>query len=404
MPKGGRLAIVTNAGGPGVMATDAAVRLGLSVPHLAGTTIARLAKSLPATANLKNPVDVIGDARADRYAAALEGVLKDPNTDQALVILTPQSMTDIEAIARGICEIQQKATKPIACSFMGATDVASGIHLLQEAHIPHYILPEWACRAMADVQRIRAWREQPLDEVERLPVDMDGARRIIDGARAGYLLEHEALAVIDAYGLPVPPCKLCATADEAVGFADQIGYPVVLRVVSAQIVHKWEAKGVALNLAGAAEVRAAYDGMLGSITQAQPDAQIAGVIVRHMIPPGHEVILGAKRDASFGPVVMFGMGGIYVALFGDVTFALAPIARGRARRMVRQVKAYRLLEGARGNPASDIDGVTDCLIRIGQLVDDFPRITELDVNPLIAHPVEVGNTVADVRIRLSQTE
>jgi acetyltransferase len=402
VPKGNRVAIVTNAGGPGVMATDAAVRLGLSVPHLTGSTIASLRKSLPATANLKNPVDVIGDARADRYAAALEGVLQDSNIDQALVILTPQSMTDIEAIARGVCKIHHEATKPIACSFMGATDVAGGIHLLQEAHIPHYILPEWACRAMADVDKIRTWRERPPDPMERLPVDREAARRIIDKAGSGYLLEHDALAVLTAYGLPVPPHKLCTTAAEAVSFADEIGYPVVLRVVSPHIVHKWEVEGVALNLADPEQVRAAYDRMLGRITGAHPHADIAGVIVRHMIPAGHEVILGAKRDASFGPVLMFGLGGIYVALFEDVTFALAPITRGRAWRMIRQVKACKLLEGVRGDPASDIEGVADCLMRIGQLVNDFRRITELDVNPLIAHPVEVGNTVADVRIRLEE--
>jgi acetyltransferase len=401
-PQGDRLAIVTNAGGPGVMATDAAVRLGLSVPHLANPTIAKLAKSLPATANLKNPVDVIGDARADRYAAALEGVLKDPNIDQALVILTPQSMTDIEAIARGICDIQQKAKKPIACSFMGATDVASGIHVLQEAHIPHYILPEWACQAMADVQRIRAWQEQPLDELEPLSVDREAADKIIQEAGAGYLLEHDALAVLEAYGLPVPPHKLCTTADEAVHCADEFGYPAVLRVVSPHIVHKWEVEGVALNLKNADQVHAAYERMHGRIRDAHPEAEITGVIVRHMIPEGHEVILGAKRDASFGPVLMFGLGGLYVALFEDVTFALAPIARTRARRMIGQVKACRLLEGVRGDAPSDIDGVAECLMRIGQLVDDFPRITELDVNPLIAHPLEIGNTVADVRIRLSQ--
>ncbi|NQT14011.1 MAG: CoA-binding protein, partial [Planctomycetes bacterium] len=164
MSAGNRLAIVTNAGGPGVMATDAAVRVGLSVPRLAESTSAKLKKTLPATANMKNPVDVIGDARADRYSVALEGVLDDPGIDQALVILTPQSMTDIDAIAHGICQIHEKADKPIACAFMGATDVASGIRLLQQAHIPHYLLPEWACRAMADVQRILAWRRQPRDE------------------------------------------------------------------------------------------------------------------------------------------------------------------------------------------------------------------------------------------------
>ena len=400
-PEGNRLAIVTNAGGPGVMATDAAVGVGLSVPRLAEPTMAKLAQSLPATANLKNPVDVIGDARADRYMEALADVLDDPNIDEALVILTPQSMTDIDAIARGICQIHEKANKPIACSFMGATDVASGVHVLQESHIPHYILPEWACRAMADVQRILAWRRQGLDEPEPVGVDQAAAGAILEGAPAGYLLEHEALDVLGAYGLPVPQFKLCSGADEAAEFAQQIGFPVVLRIVSPQVVHKWDVKGVVLDLADAAAVRAAFDRMLRDVAEAMPEAEIRGAVVRRMIPGGHEVILGAKRDPAFGPTLMFGLGGLYVELFRDVTFALAPISRGRADRMLRQVKAYRLLEGLRGGAKADIEGVQNCMIRIGQLVSDFERIAELDVNPLIVGPAETGNTVADVRIRLN---
>ncbi|HID78192.1 MAG TPA: CoA-binding protein [Planctomycetaceae bacterium] len=400
MPQGDRVGIVTNAGGPGVMATDAAVRQGLVVPHLEPATVRSLGRSLPATANLHNPVDVIGDARADRYAAAVRAVLADRNIDQLLVILTPQSMTDIEAIAAQICQIQKEASKPIACSFMGATDVVSGVRLLQEAHIPHYTMPEWACRAMAAVQRIRDWQAQPPDRVEPLSVDREAVERILRGAGPGYLLEHEALDVLSAYGLPVPPHRLCSTADQAVAFAEQTGYPVVLRVVSRQIVHKWDVAGVALDLDGPAALRRAYDEMLASIARQRPDAEVAGVLVRPMIPSGYEVILGAKRDASFGPVVMFGLGGIYVALLEDVTFALAPVARTRAARMVRQVKAFRILEGARGNPRSDIEGIEEGLVRIGQLVADFPRIAELDVNPLIAHPKPPGNMVADVRIRL----
>jgi acetyltransferase len=401
LPEGNRLGIVTNAGGPGVMATDAAVRLGLAVPRLADSTMVRLKKALPATANVKNPVDVIGDARADRYIAALEGVLGDPDVDQALIILTPQSMTDIDAIARGLVQIHKKTTKPLACAFMGATDVASGIHLLQDAHIPHYILPEWACQAMADVQDILAWRKQPEEEPDRLEVDRSRAGLVIDAAAPGYLFEQEALEVLTAYGLPVPPYELCRSAEEAADFAESAGYPVVLRVVSPQIVHKWEVDGVALNLADAAAVRKAYGRMMRQVAKTVPEAEIHGVLVRRMIPPGHEIILGAKRDASFGPVLMFGLGGIYVELFQDVTFALAPIAPSRAARMLRQVKAYRLLEGVRGDPRSDIEGIQECVRRIGQLVTDFPRITELDVNPLIAGPAPEGNTVADVRIRLS---
>jgi len=223
---------------------------------------------------------------------------------------------------------------------------------------------------------------------------------VIDSAPDGYLMEHQALAVLAAYGLPVPASRLCLNADEAAAFADEVGYPAVLRVVSPQIVHKWDVGGVVLNLPDAQAVRRAYDDMLHRIARRLPDADIRGVLVRREIPSGYELILGAKRDAVFGPTLMFGLGGIYVELFADVTFGLAPIGCAGASRMVQQVKAHRLLEGARGGPAADVPGIIDCLMRVGQLVSDFERIAELDVNPLIAGPAATGNAVADVRIRL----
>jgi acetyltransferase len=401
-PKGDRLAIVTNAGGPGVMATDAAVKCGLQIPRFSPATRARLDAALPAAANKKNPVDVIGDARSDRYEAALHAVLEDDNVDQALVILTPQSMTDIDEIARGVVKVYRDADKPIACSFMGASDVQTGIDILQSANIPHYILPEWACEAMADVQKILRWRSTELTDFTPLPVDKARAEEIVADAPAGYLREDRALAVLDAYGMPVPAHKLCRSADECVKFADAIGYPAVLRIVSPQIVHKFDVKGVALNLPDAEAVRAAHAEMMASVASALPDAEITGVIVRGMIPHGRELILGAKRDAAFGPTVMFGLGGIYVDIFKDVTFALAPLDEGVARRMISGIKALPLLTGARGTDPSDLDAVTDCLRRLGQLVNDFPRISELDINPLIAASRGNGASVADVRIRLAE--
>ena len=254
---------------------------------------------------------------------------------------------------------------------------------------------------MAEVQRVRRWRDQPIEPPQSLPVDRQAACSIIEAAPAGYLPEDQALAVAEAYGLPVPKYKLCATADEAVAFAAEIGCPVVLRVVSPQIIHKSEVKGIALNLADEPAVRDAFDRIHRHLAAVMPEAEIHGLLVRGMIPEGHEVILGAKRDASFGPTVMFGLGGIYVELLGDVTFGLAPLDGATARRMVHQVKAARLLEGARGRAPADIENVQECLVRVGQVITDFERITELDVNPLIAGPAEIGNWVADVRIRLS---
>ena len=401
-PRGDKLAIVTNAGGPGVMATDAAVSCGLKIARFAPATRKKLNEALPAAANKKNPVDVIGDARCDRYEAALQAVLDDEDVDQALVILTPQSMTDIEGIARGVVKVYHAASKPIACSFMGASDVQPGIDILQAAHIPHYILPEWACQAMADVQRVLNWRKIKLAKFQPLPVDRPRAEAAMSGCPAGYMREDRALAVLDAYGLPVPAHKLCKSAREAVEFAEGNGYPAVLRVVSPTIVHKFEVKGVALNLRDAAAVRSAYKKMMDGIAAVRPDAQVAGVMVRGMIPAGCELILGAKRDAAFGPTVMFGLGGIYVEIFKDVTFALAPVDEGVADRMIRGIKALPLLTGARGGAKADLEAVAECIRRLGQLVSDFPRISELDINPLIAAPEKQGAAVADVRIRLSE--
>ena len=401
LPKGDRLAIVTNAGGPGVMATDAAVRTGLSIARFAPETTAKLKAALPAAANIKNPVDVIGDARCDRYMAAMEAVLADDGVDQMLVILTPQSMTDIDDIARGVTRVHARADKPIACSFMGACDVASGIEILQADNIPHYILPEWACKAMTDVQRVIKWRSQPEEQPQQMPADRAAAEAIIDSLPAGYLREDQALAVLKAYGFSVPDYKLCRTADEAVQFADSIGYPAVLRIVSPQVVHKFDVKGVALNLQSAQAVRDAYRDMMAAVRAKVKDATIDGVIVRRMMPAGHEIILGAKQDAVFGPTLMYGLGGLFVEVFKDVTFALAPIGPDAAMRMIRDVKAHSLLEGARGTPPADVEAICQSLLRLSRLVTDFPRIAELDINPLLVWPAGKGGAVADVRIRLN---
>jgi acetyltransferase len=254
---------------------------------------------------------------------------------------------------------------------------------------------------MACVQKIRQWRGRASGVLERFPADEGAVRAIFAQAPAGYLDEAQSLAVLAAYGLPVPPHQLCTTPEEAVAFAEQKGYPVALRVVSPQIIHKSEVKGVALNLTGAGMVRAAYERMRRHLATAVPEAEIRGLLVRPMIPAGHELILGVKRDPAFGPTLMFGLGGIYVELFEDVTFGLAPIDAATSARMVRRVKACRLLEGMRGAAAADVENIQECLQRLGQLAADFPRIVELDINPLIAGAAEVGNTVADVRIRLS---
>lgn len=405
LPAGDRLAIVTNGGGPGVMATDAAIRAGLRVPRLSSQTVDKFRDALPATANLNNPIDVIGDARADRYAIALAAVLDDPAIDQVLVILTPQSMTDIESIAR--CVIESRHAHPgklMACSFMGASDVTGGIRALQREGIAHYILPEWACRAMADLQRVRCHRgagEAERDEAPP-PPDHAAAAAIINAAPAGYLREDAAMAVLLAYGLPVPPFEVARTRDQAVAAAERLGMPVVLKVISRQITHKSEVHGVRLDLACPRSVSEGYETMLADVAAAAPDAIIDGVFVRPMIRAGHEVIIGARRDPSFGPVVMFGLGGTWVELLRDVAFASAPLSEPGAASLIARTHAGTLLAGLRGAPACDLAAVARGVVALSRLIADFERIAELDVNPLICTPGPGGTVaVADARIRLT---
>ncbi|MBP1655004.1 MAG: acetyltransferase, partial [Bacteroidetes bacterium] len=329
LPRGKRVAIITNAGGPGVLATDAAIANRLTLARFSDETREIFRKSLPATANIKNPVDVIGDARADRYHVALSSALKDPGVDGTLVILTPQSMTDIDNIAREVTNVAADQDKPVYTSFMGEADVASGITILQEHNLPHYILPESMCRAFAGANFFREQRDSSPDPPRELPgVDPEAARRILDeAASAGrkYLQEDEAISLLRTYGLPVLPFGIAASAAEARTVASTIGFPVVMKVSSEEIVHKFDVGGVVVGIHDAAQAAAAYERITQSCAAAVPGASIRGVYVQKMVTGGEEVILGVKRDPSFGPVIMFGLGGIFVEIFKDVCFRVAPV-------------------------------------------------------------------------------
>ncbi|HSW44635.1 MAG TPA: acetate--CoA ligase family protein [Phycisphaerae bacterium] len=403
LPKSNKMAIVTNAGGPGVMATDAAIERGLELSKFSVETTAKLKKSLPAAANMKNPIDVIGDARDDRYIAAMEAVFADPDVDQVLVILTPQSMTNITAIAHAVVDVHKRfksSGKLLACSFMGAKDVAPGIQILQQAAIPHYILPEWAADAMVDAVRYRRWLSREAGGAKQYKVDTAAAAAIIDQSPDGYIAEVDALNVLKAYGFPLVDFQITCSADEAAAAAERIRYPVVLRVVCPKIIHKFEAQGVVLNLRSADAVRKAYDTMRENILKIVAESDIKGILVRKMIPAGKEVILGLNRDPIFGHVIMFGLGGIYVEAFKDVTFRVVPIDGLTARDMVNGLRASAVLRGLRGEEPSDTAAIEDALNRLSQLATDFPRIAEMDINPLIVHSAGKGARVADVRIRL----
>jgi len=385
--RGNRVAIVTNAGGPGIMATDALEIAGLQLASLARETVEFLQKHLPPAANFYNPVDVLGDALADRYGAALSAVLTDEQVDGAVVILTPQAMTQIVETAQVIGKTAAQYDKPVVSCFMGQEKVSQAYETLREHHLPNYSFPEQAINALGALYRYHQWLERPEPDIPRFAVDPERAYRTIETARDDNRLtlgDMEAREVIAAYGIPVPESQLACSPDEAVKLANAIGYPVVMKIISPDILHKSDVGGVKVGIMNPAEVRDAYDLITYRARRFMPDADIWGVSVQQMVPTGKEIIIGVNRDPQFGPLIMFGMGGIYVEVLKDVTFRLAPLSRQDAEEMIREIRTYRLLRGVRGEPPVDFQALTEVLLRVSQLVMDFPEIVELDINPLMA--------------------
>jgi len=408
IPPSNRVAIITNAGGPGVLAADAAVRENLELATFQEETTRIFKKHLPKTANIKNPVDVIGDARADRYRIAVSAAMKDENVDGTLVILTPQSMTDINGIADAVAEEGSHDVKPVYASFMGEADVATGIDILQRHKIPHYILPESMCSAFASAYRFHQIR---LKETNSIPEfsDIDTARvsklfREAQSAGMTHLPEVYATPILKAYGFPTLPGELVTSEDEAVKTAQEIGFPVVMKIVSRAIVHKFDVGGIALDINSVDQVRQAYQSIYRNANESNPDADIEGIYVQKMVTGGEEVILGIKRDPSFGPVIMFGLGGTYVEVFHDVSFRVAPFGPDTASEMIGETTAYNLLSGIRGKSPRDISAVSEALQRLAQLSVDFPIIRELDINPFIVQDKAAGGFIADARMMLSDQE
>ncbi len=407
IPSGNRIAIVTNAGGPGIVATDVTVTSGLRLSTFSSETVEVLASHLPPTANIHNPVDVIGDASQDRYENALTAVIKDENVDGALVILTPQSMTNAMGTAEAIVKISEHFNKPIVCSFMGIFDVSEGVKFLQKHHIPTYKFPENAARALGMLYKRSQWLNRQMLAQFELKHDKEQAGEIIASClerNQTYLGELDGLNLLKCYGFNVLSTVLAKSGDEAVAIAEDMGFPVVMKIVSPQIIHKSDAGGVRVGLISSEEVKTAYQTIVENAEKYDSKAEIQGVLVQKMAPKGQEIILGVHRYPVFGPLIMFGLGGIFVELFKDVVFRIAPIGRNNANRMIKSIKVFPMLNGFRGNPVVDIKELQKLLVCLSDMVMDHPEIKELDVNPLLVHPEEEGATVADVRIILSKPE
>jgi acetyltransferase len=403
LPKSRRTAVVTNAGGPGILAADALERHRVEIADLAPATVERLRPLFPEYASIRNPLDMIASATPAGYRAALSAVLEDPEVDSAVAIFVPPlgvSQGDVsEAIAAAAVSCP---TKPVLAVLMGHEGLPQGKAGLHPANIPAYIFPESAARALAAMCRQHEWSRRPVPELETLAVDRASAGVLLaEAAKRGErkLSEVDALALLRAYGIPVASAKLARSPEEAVALAAAIGPPVALKIVSPTIVHKSDVGGVLLGLCEPAEVDAGYRRIAAQVKAAAPDSELTGIMVQAMVPPGREVIIGGTNDPAFGPMLMFGLGGVFVEVLRDVVFRMAPIARAEAREMSRSIRAVRLLEGVRNQPAIDFASIETALLRASQLLVDFPSIAELDINPMMAYPD--GSIAADARVVLA---
>ncbi len=397
-PKGDRLAIVTNAGGPGVMTTDALIERNGELAQLSEETIAKLNAILPPFWSHNNPIDVLGDAPPERFAKAVEIALADKGVDAVLVILTPQAMTDATGTARAIGETVRGVHKPVLAAWMGGESVAEGASILNQAGIPTYRTPEKAVRAFMHLvsyaRNLTTLHETPRDLPMSFTLDRQRLRRVFDTIFTEgneVLSENLSKAFLEAYEIPVTKPYLARSPDEAVEVARRCGYPVVLKIHSPQITHKTDVGGVVLNLSNDAAVRQAFERIVKTAAEKRPDAEIVGVTVQKMVsyPVSFELILGTKKDPVFGAVIMVGMGGVAAEVFRDRALALPPLNESLARRALESLKSWPLLRGYRGRPGANIDRLIEILMRFSYLVADYPEIKELDVNPLLVTPDDV---------------
>jgi acetyl coenzyme A synthetase (ADP forming)-like protein len=405
LPRSRRTAVLTNAGGPGILAADALEASGLELVDLTAETTARLAPLFPAEASIRNPLDMIASATPDGYRTALEALLRDPGTDAVMPIFVPPLGVRQEEVVAAIVDAARAVPgKPLLGVLMGREGLPAGRAQLLEAGIPTYVFPESAARALGVLNRQREWMAQPAPAAARLAVNRETAAAIISPARneqRDRLSTLEALSLLAAYGIPIAPARIASDVDAAVAASTEIGFPVAMKIVSADVVHKSDVGGVELDVRSAEEVWQAYERLIARVQARAPSARITGVLVQHMasVEGGRETIAGIARDRDFGPLIMFGLGGIYVEALHDVVFRIAPIDERQAASMPDLLRGAAALGAIRGHAAVDRLAIGDVLQRLSQLAVDFPDIAELDINPLIAH---AGGVIAvDARIVLT---
>jgi acetate---CoA ligase (ADP-forming) len=401
---GPRLVILTNSGGPGIIAADAAIRQGLELPPLGESVRAAVAPRLPSIATVANPLDMTADTETDEYRRILLTLLASGEFDGALVVSTPAGHLSGEMVARAILEAKETTKKPVVACLFGVSDLSTEVAFLERHGVPTYTFPEEAVAGLGSVVRYRAWKMRSREPVRSFPVDRAKVEAVMASARKlgqTVLPSYAARGLLEAYGVGFPASMLVRSVEEAVAAASRIGYPVVLKVASLEISHKTDVGGVAVGLTDAAALREAWVRMDRSVRAAAPEARIEGYEVESQIPSAKEVLVGIQRDPNFGPIIVFGMGGIYVETLRDVTFRLAPLRPLSAQRMIQEVRGYPLLRGVRGEAPSDLAALSETIERVSQLATEWPEVVELDINPLMVRAAGLGAVAVDARVVLA---
>jgi acetyltransferase len=405
VPDNNDIAVITNAGGPGVMSTDAIGDSDLEMATFSQETLDEFSEQLPPEGNIYNPVDIVGDADVERFRDALDIALADDNVGSAMVLSCPTAVLDYEQLAEETVKMREKHGKPVAACFMGGESVDASAEILSDAGIPNYFDPSRAIGALDSLWEYRGIQNREYEEPADFDVDREAAREILERVkqRSDNRLGVEAMGLLEAYGIPMPDSEIVDSPEDAREVAERIDGDVVMKIVSPDILHKSDIGGVKVGVADD-EVPDAFEDLITRARNYQPDADLLGVQVQEMsdLDAGTETIVGMNRDPQFGPLMMFGLGGIFVEVLEDTTFRVAPLSESEAREMTEEIKTAPLLRGARGRDPADVDGIVETIQRLSQLVADFPAIMEFDINPLVATPD--GVDAVDIRLTVDPEE
>jgi 4-hydroxybutyryl-CoA synthetase (ADP-forming) len=396
------LVIVSNAGGPAIISTDACSRLGIKMANIESIR-SKINAVIPPWGCSRNPVDIVGDADFNRFNNVLDHVLAHPNVGSVISMCTPSGTLNYDKLAEVIVAMSKKHKKTMLASLMGLDEGITNREILAAGDIPYYTYAEGAIRTLSAMLKFTNWIKTPEGKISKFKVDKLKAKKIFDKVKKekrSNLLEEEGQEVLKSYGLPLPKSALAKTEADAIKIAKQIGYPVVMKIASPQIIHKSDAGGVKVNLTNDSEIKEAFKIIIANAKKYNKNAEIKGVLIVEMVKGGKELIIGSKLESGFGPVIMLGMGGIYVEVLKDVTFKLAPVTDKEADDMIASIKTQKLLQGVRGEKPSDISKLSECIQRLSQLVTDFKEIKELDMNPVLVMEKGKGCKILDVRIGL----